>query len=303
MKEDQLKINKFKELLPDNQASNFFDSLSSSGIVRDGNLFSVRNYLEYIKDYKLNFEDEVLNKNHSELYSSLNKLSDFILCRFFYKETYDTILVLHPEMKNEDPKQFKEYENELTLLVEDAENKYKIFRKSIEEYILEDNNEINSVIRENKKDILITNKKRMSLPKFPRTEWAKVSIKFIDDTNILLSDSKETKPIIPESIGCIDGRTQKVDTNWEFLIEVAKGEGITNFITKTERERTKKQKQKITDILRKIFQNDTDPFETEKGGIYRAKFIIGYYKDEKIEPKTKKEFLDLEEARKEMTSE
>ncbi len=142
--------------------------------------------------------------------------------------------------------------------------------------------------------------KKVTLPQFPRAEWSKVSITFLDETNILLSDNKSTKPSSFEGMGCEDGRNGKADENWAFLLKLARGNGQTPPITKKERESEKKQKQKITDILRKIFQNDTDPFETESGGAYKAKFNIKYNTDEKEKPKNR--YSDSEEVFSEMTA-
>jgi hypothetical protein len=154
------------------------------------------------------------------------------------------------------------------------------------------------------KDVLAkSNKKRITLPSFPRTEWGSVSVKFIDERNALVSNGVERKPISFESIGCDDGRNGKPDINWEFLSKVAKGKGQTPALSKSDRGSQTKQKQKVTDILRKMFDNDTDPFESEKGGVYRAKFTIGYFEEEivRVSP-TKTEYLDLEEIRSEMTT-
>lgn len=148
---------------------------------------------------------------------------------------------------------------------------------------------------------LVRRKNKVSLIGFPRTEWAKVSLKFIDDTNALLSDSRETKPIVPESIGCIDGRNQKTDNAWVFLLSVARGEGSTKPLRKIDRIAQVKQKQKITDILRKIFKNDTDPFEAEKGGIYKAKFQIGYIINEEQTYSLNDKFSDSASEYKRMT--
>jgi hypothetical protein len=142
--------------------------------------------------------------------------------------------------------------------------------------------------------------KKVTLQQFPRTDWLKVSITFLDETNILLSDSKSTKPSSFKGMGCEDGRNGKADVNWAFLLNLAKGNGQTLSITKKQREREKKQKQKVTDILRKIFQNDTDPFETESGGVYKAKFNIKYNTDEKEKPNHK--YSDSEEVFSEMTA-
>ncbi len=168
------------------------------------------------------------------------------------------------------------------------------FKNSVQEKAIDLNHKY-----EKEDEILIKNKKKISLPKFPRTEWVKVSITLLDETNILLSDGKSTKPSSFEGMGCEDGRNGKADENWAFLLKLAKGHGQTSPITKKEREKEKKQKQKITDILRKIFQNETDPFETEAGGVYKAKFSIKYQagKTEKADSR----YSDFDEVFSELT--
>ena len=146
---------------------------------------------------------------------------------------------------------------------------------------------------------IVKNKKRITLPKFPRTDWSKVLITMLDDTNMLLSNGIDTKPSSFEGIGCEDGRNGKPDENWAFLLKLAKGNGQTPPLSKKERESEKKQKQKITDILRKIFQNQTDPFETEAGGVYKAIFNIKYNTDTKAKVDSK--YSDLEEVFSELT--
>jgi hypothetical protein len=148
--------------------------------------------------------------------------------------------------------------------------------------------------------IIKNNKKRITLPKFPRTEWAKVLITFLDETNILLSDGKSTKPSSFEGIGCDDGRNGKADESWNFLLKLAKGNGQTLPITKRERESEKKQKQKITDILRRIFDNQTEPFEKEVGGVYKARFNIKYNTENK-EIDHKDKYADSNDVFIEMT--
>jgi len=154
-------------------------------------------------------------------------------------------------------------------------------------------------VRSVENNTVVKNKKRITLPRFPRTEWSKVSITMLDDTNMLLSDDRETKPSSFEGIGCDDGRNGKPDENWAFLLGLAKDNGQTSPISKKERESKKKQKQKITDILRKIFQNETDPFETETGGIYKAKFNIQHNTETKAKMDSK--YSDLEEVFSELT--
>ena len=124
---------------------------------------------------------------------------------------------------------------------------------------------------------------RITLPSFGRTEWAQVLLRFTDDNNIILSNGRDTKPSDFEGMGCKDRRTGRPNKAWKFLLNVARSNGVTPTISKTYRESVKKQKQEIVDILRKIFSNDTDPFERDGGGIYRAKFKAEYPTNDKFE--------------------
>lgn len=148
--------------------------------------------------------------------------------------------------------------------------------------------------------IVKNNKKRITLPKFPRTEWSKVTITFLGERDVLLSNNKDTKPSSFVGLGCEDSRNGRPDDSWDFLLRLAQGNGETLPVTKKEREKQKKQKQKITDILRKIFENDTDPFEKEAGGVYKAKFAIKYTAEESSPEKNGK-YTDLGEVFAEMT--
>ena len=88
--------------------------------------------------------------------------------------------------------------------------------------------------------VVKNNKKRITLPKFPRTEWSKVSITFLDERNVLLASSKNTKPSSFEGPGCDNGRNGKPDENWNFLIKLALGQR-SNISHKQERQRETKE--------------------------------------------------------------
>lgn len=143
-----------------------------------------------------------------------------------------------------------------------------------------------------------SNGSRSFLPKFPRTEWPKVKIIFTDDRHVVLSDGKKNVAGSFDTLGCEDGRTGRANSAWGFLRGTALGGGVTSPIAKQERERIKKHKQVITDILRTIFENQTDPFESLPNGIYQARFSIKYSQQET----NSKKFSDIEEIYDEMTS-
>jgi len=130
-------------------------------------------------------------------------------------------------------------------------------------------------IKHTDESIVVKNKKRITLPRFPMTEWSKVSLRFLSERDILLSDGKDTKPSDFASLGFTDERTGRPDVSWEFLLDVARKNGETATIPKNERETLKKRKQKVVDTLRKIYKNTSDPFDDFfKLKKYRALFQI-----------------------------
>jgi len=158
--------------------------------------------------------------------------------------------------------------------------------------------------KQEKEGVLVKGKKKITLQCFPRTEWSMVKITFLDDRNIILSDGKENKPSNFYAIGCGDGRDEnsRPDKNWEFLLRLSKNDNNFQTLNIKERRRMGKQKQKIVDILRKLFDNDTLPFEKGKGRIFVPKFKIEYNEPELPTIRTsQKEFLDLGPVYSEMT--
>ena len=148
-KEDNEKINKFLELLPDDSIKRIFYSLSTSKILRINDAHIMDKYLEYIRDFNLSFENKNLDTNHKKFQKSFNELDSFILFNFFLNNSNIELLELYDASFRERlPKKYEKFNNELKILIDEAENKYYVFRKLIEEYVLE-NNIPESKIKEN----------------------------------------------------------------------------------------------------------------------------------------------------------
>jgi len=165
---------------------------------------------------------------------------------------------------------------------------------------------------------IMKGKHRFTLQTLPRTDWIYVSIRFTGDKSVVMTSrvpvydrrvtegkpnsfKTETKGFSFEDMACRDDRNGRPDDTWEFFLELGYGNGRTAARSKEWREKTVKQKQRLTDILRNIFDNDTDPFETEREGVYHAKFSIEYPPLEA--PKVvDSRFADVEEVFREMSA-
>lgn len=117
--------------------------------------------------------------------------------------------------------------------------------------------------------------KRIYLPKFQRTEWPNVSVRFITERQVILSDSKNYKDADFESLGFADDRTKygKPDLAWELLLEIANNSGQSKVIPTNELDRKAQHKHRIADTLRKIFTNTSDPFD-KFHKTYKALFVL-----------------------------
>ncbi len=136
MKGDQLKINKFLELLSDNTMERIFGSLSTSSMLSKTDDYSIEDYFKYIKKYNLSFENKSMGGKHSEFYESFDGLYKFISECFSFQKPTDTSSVLHPNIRTTNPELYDEFKIKLRKMIKNTESKYYIFRKSIEEYLL-----------------------------------------------------------------------------------------------------------------------------------------------------------------------
>lgn len=242
------------------------------------------------------FESPDLQKRFERFSAAFDELDAYLVNNFLPAKKGNAYeLFPHPQRGNAEQRQSqREKLEELREMIKNFERAYYEFVGTAARTSSQ-SNDIAPIVHKGKK--------RITLPRFPRTEWTRVSLKFVDERNVLLSNGKDVKPCDFEGLGCMDDRTERPNDAWDFLRELASGGGTSEPRSKKERGRAKKHKQTVTDILRKIFQNDTDPFETDKGGIYRAKFGIEYTENAReTSPKVSDgKLADLSQVYKEMT--
>jgi len=108
---------------------------------------------------------------------------------------------------------------------------------------------------------IVKGKKKIALPKFSATAWGKVQIRFIDENNVYITADKKTATADYEGLGFRNDKNGKPNTAWKFLLELAKNNGETPVISSPIPDTIKNQKRVLSDRLKTIFKNDTDPFD------------------------------------------
>lgn len=110
-------------------------------------------------------------------------------------------------------------------------------------------------------ETITKNKKKIALPKFPPTDWSKAEIRFITERDVIITADKKTATADFESLGFRNDKNGKPNTAWAFLFGIAQNNGETGVIASPIPNSIKQQKRTLSDRLKSIFKNDTDPFE------------------------------------------
>lgn len=119
------------------------------------------------------------------------------------------------------------------------------------------------------------NKKKISLPKFGHTDWNKAEIRFIDEQTVYITADKQTATSDYEALGFKNEKSNKPNTAWRFLFALAKNNGETGPIQSPIPDSVKQNKLKLSDRLKTIFKNDTDPFyEFSETNTYKLKIKL-----------------------------
>jgi hypothetical protein len=118
-------------------------------------------------------------------------------------------------------------------------------------------------------------KKRVYPPKFSPTDWSKLTIRFIDERNVVISADKRQVASDFEALGFKDEKRDKPNTAWSFLLGLAQNGGETHVLPTPIPDTVKQHKRQLSDRLKSIFKNDTDPFyEATDTRTYRAKLTL-----------------------------
>ena len=119
-------------------------------------------------------------------------------------------------------------------------------------------------------------------PKFPfkiqsGTSWEKFYIQFRNLEAVTIRVSGHTHDTSYADMGFADGRTNKPNMQWGFLLLLAKNGGSLTTGDPKANDKYKKHKQLLADALKGYFSMDTDPFKTyEKNDGYVIKMTLAY---------------------------
>ena len=150
-------------------------------------------------------------------------------------------------------------------------------------------------IRNVEDNTLQKGKKRIRLPKFKPTDWSRISIRFIDDRNVLITaDKKDVVSSDYEALGFSDEKKGKPNMAWAFFRGLANNSGETKELPNPIPDKIKQQKKQLSDRLKTIFKNDTDPFfEPTETRTYRIKInLIPPTTEDKEDKYGTKEYLE-----------
>ncbi len=118
-------------------------------------------------------------------------------------------------------------------------------------------------------------KKRVHLPKFSPTDWGKITWRFIDERNVVITADKKQVPSDYEALGFKDEKRDKPNTAWALLLRLAQNGGETQQLPTPIPDTIKQHKRQLAERLKAIFKNDTDPFyEAADTRTYKLKIAI-----------------------------
>ena len=121
----------------------------------------------------------------------------------------------------------------------------------------------------------ISGKRRIHLPKFPPTDWSKITAHFTDEQNVIFITDKDQKPVNYEALDMADRKRNRPNMAWAFFLTLARNNGETKLLNTPIPDAIKQVKRQLSDRLKLIFKNDTDPFyDPTESRTYRIKIKV-----------------------------
>jgi hypothetical protein len=118
-------------------------------------------------------------------------------------------------------------------------------------------------------------KKSVYPPKFSRTDWAKITIRFLDERAVFITADKKQTQSDYEALGFKDEKRDKPNAAWVFLLSLARNNGETGELPTPISDKIKQRKLQVADRLKAIFKTDTDPFyDPTETRTYRIKIAL-----------------------------
>ncbi|MCL5012224.1 MAG: hypothetical protein M1320_02245 [Patescibacteria group bacterium] len=119
---------------------------------------------------------------------------------------------------------------------------------------------LEKIALKNEESSVIKGKKTVHLPHFQPTQWKDVTLRFLDEQNVLIQNNKKIVTANYGGLGFSNEKNNRPNLAWIFLLEMAKNNGETKSIPSPIPDNIKQIKRQISDFLKKLFKNDTEPF-------------------------------------------
>jgi hypothetical protein len=263
---DELRFENFTEILSKEKMKNMLDEFLGGKLSTKLTISVLNEYDEFQQDFLSEFSNPEIKKSQKNFNKSFKELYLFQL-NHFNESFMETGYKLESGLKNQ-----------LNLLLKDFEEKYKKFILiATKELSKERKTEKNKSIKPQTKE-----------PKFPYkiptgTRWENVTIKFLNDENILIKVKQFEHSTNFKEMNFIGrGNNPPPSEAWIFLkaLSESKIPGEICIRDPNAKNKYKKQKEFLTKKLQNYFSIDYDPFNpyhssTEKrGNSYKIKILL-----------------------------
>jgi len=140
-------------------------------------------------------------------------------------------------------------------------------------------------VRNSDESTVVKSGKRLQLPKFNPTDWAKASVQFLDERSVILTGDKKQVPADFASLGFANEKNGKPNTAWVFLLAMAKNNGETPPLELPIPDVVKQHKMRLSNFFKKLFRNDSEPFFEDSTVTHTYKLKIALIAPQTNEPK------------------
>jgi len=128
---------------------------------------------------------------------------------------------------------------------------------------------IDIAVKDTEENFIPKNKNKTYPPKFKPTDWSKITIRFLNEQDVILTVGNENKTTNYEGMGFKDNKSNKPNRTWKVFLELAKNGGKTKPLPTPIPDTIKQHKKTILDNLQFIFKNKSDPFEITLDNEYK----------------------------------
>ncbi|MCX6723165.1 MAG: hypothetical protein NT094_03850 [Candidatus Staskawiczbacteria bacterium] len=304
---DTERLNKFLEILPEIDVYEFLNHELCKAQYIDQHANMIDEYNQYKQTVLSHFHNQKIEDAKKIFDLVFDKLHSFLLNNF-YQLGDSHLMGLLPQDKFSNWNFWGEKLNELTLLCNEFEKKYKtlITIANLPKLEISNHEEGSKTQEENNKPIF-------PYPLPAGTTWKNMVITFLDDENVFISVKNKELNINYAGMGFLDKRCNISRPNeaWLFLRTLAELYGELTSKDPQRREKYVKQKELLSKSLKYYFSISDDPFYPFKDPLpkneknsnsYKIRITLSYQK-KKEEPKKVDSYLSYTETKTETPEE